>query len=296
MKKQFLLFAILLNAALGATAQTSPWFQIGNEWTYDLYLGWNPQWGLHRFVITSEVTLPGASGTWMRFSRSHANGGNNKFYYARQEGEKIYSLSNLGATPVCIYDFGMIPGDTLSLGAPFRYYTVQDTGTLFLAGRMRRTQTIKHSSPSYSLLLIVEGIGPVGNPEEPGNPGICSFFFLNEDFCHASTDGMTAYFRCFADADGVYAPFAGCLVSSDEPESPDAPRVWPNPANEQLFVQGDFRRIELFDAQGRFVPIEPTFHDGQAETRIGHLPNGVYWLRCQTARGEMSFQRIVVAR
>lgn len=294
MKKQILLFALLLASVFGATAQTTPWFQVGNEWTYDMYLGWNPSQGLHSIVILDEVTL-GGTVPWMRFRRRHADGGNLKFYYARQEGEKIYSLGGPGATPECIYDFGMQPGDTLFF-TPFKYYTVLDTGSIFAAGRMRRTQTVRHSDPYYSLLLLVEGIGPVGNPEEPGSPNFCSFFFLNEDFCHAFGDGMSAYFRCYADADGVYAPFAGCLVSSGEAESPDAIRVWPCPAKERLFVQGDFRAVELFDSRGRFVPTETTRNNSQSEIRIGHLPSGVYWLRCRTEHGELTFRKVVVSR
>lgn len=294
MNKQNLLFSFLLAFAFGATAQTTPWFQIGNEWTYDMYLGWNPYQGLHSIVITDEVTL-GGTVPWMRFRRRHADGGNLKFYYARQEGEKIYSWGGPGSDPECIYDFGLQPGDTLFI-KPTQHYTVLDTGSVFAAGRIRRTQTVRHSDPYYSLLLLVEGIGPVGNPEEPGSPGFCSFFFLDENFCHAFGDGMSAYFRCFADADGVYAPFAGCLVSSGEAEPSDVIRVWPNPAREHLFTKGDFRTVELFDACGRFVPTETTFHDGQSETRIGHLPGGVYWLRCRTGHGELTVQKVVVAR
>lgn len=296
MKKQNLLLALLLTSALSASAQPTPWFQIGNEWTYDMYLGWNPLYGLHRLVIIDDVML-GDNKLWTRFRRYHPDGGNNLFYYARQEGEKIYSCNGGLNAGTCIYDFAMQPGDTLFLHFSWRYYTVEDTASVFMAGRMRRTQTIRFSDPMYQgPLLLVEGIGPVGNPQEPGNPGFCSFFFLDHSFCHAPVDGMSAFFRCFADANGVYAPFAGCLVSSGEAESPDAIRVWPNPAHERLFVQGAFRTVELFDTHGRLVTTETTIPDGQTEIQIGHLPSGVYWLRCQTRGGELAVRKVVVAR
>lgn len=292
MYKYLIFSAFFLATSFNATAQTPPWFQMGNEWTYDLYLGWNPQWGLHRFVIGGEITL-GASGTWTRIVRSHASGGNTKFYYARQEGEKIYSISGLGGTPVCIYDFGMQPGDTLFF-SPLNYYTVQDTGSIFAAGRIRRTQTVRPSNDYYTPLLLVEGIGPVWNPEQPGD-NVCSFFFLNEYFCHAFGDLMSAYFRCYADADGSYAPFDGCLVSNSDLHSPESLKVWPNPAADYLYAAGDFCTAELFDAQGRSIPTQMTYHEGLAKIPISHLPNGVYWLRCQNERGDQCYKSVVVA-
>lgn len=291
MKKQNLLLALLLTSALSASAQPTPWFQIGNEWTYDMYFGWwlQPP-GQYRMVIVGEVMLTGKM--WMRIRRAHADGDNIKLYHVRQEDEKIYAW--YGGLEVCLYDFGLQPGDTLVINAA-QYYTVQDTGSVFVAGRTRRTQTIRHSN-YYFPMLLVEGIGPVGNPQEPNNAGTCSFFFVNEEFCHIQGDIMSAFFRCFADANGVYAPFAGCLVSSGEVESPDAIRVWPNPAHERLFVQGAFRTIELFDTHGRLVTTETTIPDGQTEIQIGHLPSGVYWLRCQTGGGELAVRKVVVAR
>lgn len=294
MKKLILLGCFAL-ANVGVQAQSFPWLQIGNEWTYDLYLGWNPLHGLHRIVIDKEVVLDN-NVSWMRFRRNHVQGGNNLFYYARQEGDKIYTR-DLSGQSICIYDFAMLPGDTLFFTPSLGYYAVLDTGSAFIAGRVRRTQTIQLSNWGYqNPLLVVEGIGPVSNPQDPNNQYVCSFFFLNMHFCHAAVDGMSAYFKCFSDIDGIYAPFDACLVSTDEAEAPVPIRVWPNPTSERLFVQGAFHAYQMFDAVGRLVLSQSGTAGDVTEIPTTHLPNGVYFLHGQTDVGEHSpAYKVVVA-
>jgi len=85
-----------------------------------------------------------------------------------------------------------------------------------------------------------------------------------------------------------------CLVASKEPSATAWIRVMPNPANEAFFVQGVFREAELLDTYGRTVATGATMNNGQTEIQTGTLPNGTYWLRCQTARGDMAVRKVVV--
>jgi hypothetical protein len=289
MKKHLLLAALVLSGVC-LQAQLA-WFQIGTEWTYEMYIGWNPATGLYRMVIEKEVEL-GDGNLWMRFRRYHIESNSSTaLYFARQEGDKVWVGPG---TQILVYDFSLRPGDTLFFGT-WRHYAVLDTGSVLMAGQIRRTQTIAHSDLNYPLLLV-EGIGPVGNPDEPNNPYFCSFFFLNADFCHAPLDGTTAYFRCFADMNGSYSPFETCLVNADAVDAHDSVQFWPNPANDRLFVQGNCRALQLCDALGRVVLEEKMLTGDMAEIRTSHLANGMYLLLCHFADGQVAVRKVVFSR
>lgn len=285
MKKLPLLSLFLF---LSVRAQTQPaWFLPGTEWTYEMYFGWvaSPP-GLYRLVVHDEVIRDGE--LWMRLRRYYSDPGqpgNSVFYFARQEGDKVYSWDGPGAS-TCIYDFSLQPGDTLFFSG-WHYYAVLDTGSVFLAGQIRRTQTIAHSDLAYSPLLLVEGIGPIGNPNDPHNQYACSFLFLHKDNCHVQTDGTTAYFRCFADSSGGYAPFGTCLVNAGAADAPTPVQVWPNPAGDRLYIRGDCRALLLYDARGHMV-LEQKMRTGDtAEIPVDQLPEGAYFLVCCLENGKI---------
>ncbi len=291
MKKHLLLAALVLSGVC-LQAQLA-WFQIGDEWTFEVYKGWFPEVsGLNRIKIEKEVNLGGESWMWLR--RYHyLDSSPNAYHYARQEGDKIYVWGGVNSKRL-VYDFSLVPGDTLKF-IPSYYYAVLDTGSVFLAGQVRRTQTVQHSFINYPLLLV-EGIGAVGNPEDSDDKYACSYIFLDADFCHAAGDGTTAYFRCFGNTQGVYAPFEGCLVSADKLDAPTPVRVWPNPANDRLFVQGNCRMLQLCDAQGRIVLEEKRFAGNTTEIPTCQLPNGLYFLICRFDGGEIYTHKVVLSR
>jgi len=269
------------------------WFQTGDEWTYDIHIGWYPYNGLHRLLVDKEVELAGKP--WMRLLRHNPQYGGFSLFYVRQEGDRVYTLG-YNNTEICLYDFSLYPGDTLFLSAfgQSPRYVILDTGSVFMAGQPRRTQTVKHSSLYYPLLLV-EGIGPVGNPDEPNTPHYCAYFFINDNFCHLQGDGMSAYFKCFGSTNGVYAPFEGCLVDTKEQETTTPVQVWPNPADERLTVQGDCLTLRLFDSQGRFVyESTPLPESIQSEIPTADLPNGVYVLVCRLENGQLFSKRVCV--
>ena len=296
MKKLPLLSLFLL---LGVRAQTQPaWFLPGAEWTYEMYFGWmaSPP-GLYRLVVHDEVIRDGEP--WVRLRRYYSDPGqpgNSVFYYARQEGGKVFSWDGPGAS-TCIYDFSLRPGDTLFFTS-WRYYAVLDTGSVFMAGQTRRTQTIAHSDPAYPpLLLLVEGIGPTGNPNDPHNQFACSFLFLHDYYCHVQTDGTTAYFRCFADPDGaVYAPFGTCLVNTGTADVPAPVHVWPNPAGDRLFVRGDCQSLLLYDACGRALLEQKIRAGDTVEIPVTQLPDGAYFLVCRLENGKTYVHKTVLSR
>jgi len=269
------------------------WFQSGDEWTYDIYTSWIPELtGTCRLYVNQDVTITGQ--TWKRLIRTFPeNGGGAGFFYVRQESDKVF-VGQLSGSKTLIYDFSLGPGDTLIMG-PWSWYTVLDTGSVFLAGQVRRTQTIEHIDWHYTPLVLVEGIGATIDPNNPTNKVTCSYLFLNQDFCHNSGDGMNAYFRCFGNPQGVYAPFEGCLVDTEEQETTTPVQVRPNPADERLMVQGACLALRLFDSQGRLVyESAPEPENVQVEIPTADLPNGVYVLVCRLENGQLFSKRVCV--
>jgi len=273
------------------------WFQPGDEWTYDVFKGWSPDVnGLNRLKVDKEVIILGEKLTRLLRHNPMNSGSANEILLVRQEGEKVFLQNGGPGSSIPLYDFSLIPGDTLFFfaGSERPNYVILDTGRVFLVGQERRTQTVQHSSISYPLLLV-EGIGPVGNPLEPAANYFCSYLVLIDNFCNAAGDGTSAFFRCFGNHQGVYAPFAGCLVDTEEQETTTPVRVWPNPADERLTVQGDCLALRLFDSQGRFVyESTPLPESIQSEIPTADLPNGVYVLVCRLENGQLFSKRVCV--
>ena len=147
------------------------------------------------------------------------------------------------------------------------------------------------------LLLLVEGIGPTGNPNDPHNQFACSFLFLHDNYCHVQTDGTTAYFRCFADPDGaVYAPFGTCLVNTGTADVPAPVHVWPNPAGDRLFVRGDCQSLLLYDACGRALLEQKIRAGDTVEIPVTQLPDGAYFLVCRLENGKTYVHKTVLSR
>ncbi len=274
------------------------WFQAGDEWTYYVIKGWFPDVnGLNRLKVDKEVDILGEK--WIRLFRYNpmSSSSPNEQLFVRQEGEKVF-LRNGNPPNIPLYDFSLVPGDTLffSTFSQWPHYVILDTGRVFLVGQERRTQTVQHSSGSVNYpLLLVEGIGPVGNPLEPAANYFCSYLVLFDNFCNAAGDGTSTFFRCFGNPQGVYAPFEGCLVDTKEQETAAPVQVWPNPADERLIVQGDCNALRLFDSQGRLVyESTPEPENVQVEILTANLPNGVYVLVCRLENGKLFSKRVCV--
>lgn len=90
----------------------------------------------------------------------------------------------------------------------------------------------------------------------------------------------------------LFIPFAEAQLGvSDVAEVPVS--VWPNPARDQLSVSAEgLRTLQLVDATSRTVRVQQCGSDRVTMSLAG-LPQGVYVLRVETARG-MALKRIVV--
>ncbi|MBK9335933.1 MAG: T9SS type A sorting domain-containing protein [Lewinellaceae bacterium] len=291
--KQFFVASALLS--LCSLAQAQQWLQDGDQWAYYVTTGWNaPNYGMHRLVVEGDTIVDGLS--WKKLTYYQITVPPST-YLSRAEGDQVFSRKEWTNEVFKIYDFALVPGDTVQYNTNGRY-VLRDTGSINVAGQIRRTQTVRLVGSSADLFFI-EGIGFTGNPQEPDNPNVCSFLLLNIAYCMGFVDGYSFYFRCFRSAQGgLYSPFDDCLVLHTEAStsSKSPVRVWPNPANDRLFVQGNCRALQLCDARGRVVLEEKMPAGDVAEIQTSHLPNGMYLLFCRFDDGQVAVQKVVFSR
>jgi len=292
MKHLFFAFALLL---LCPGAQAQQWLQDGDQWAYYVTTGWNaPNYGMHRLVVEGDTTVDGQS--WKKLTYYQITVPPST-YLARAEGSQVYSRKEWNNEVFKIYDFALVPGDTVQYNTNGRY-VIRDTGSINAAGQIRRTQTVRLVGSNADMFFI-EGIGFTGNPQEPDNPNVCSFLLLNIPYCMGAVDGYSLYFRCFSSAQGaMYSPFNDCLIlHTDASTASISPvRVWPNPANDRLFVQGNCRALQLCDALGRVILEEKMLAGDVSEIRTSHLANGMYLLLCHFDDGQVAVRKVVFSR
>ena len=57
-------------------------------------------------------------------------------------------------------------------------------------------------------------------------------------------------------------------------------RIWPNPANDRISIDGlNSLHVDLVDPQGRVIAVTPTFDQGVLTVDIGSLAQGLYIVR-----------------
>ncbi len=290
--KKALLPTLLTLWVWSASAQV--WFQVGDRWAYYVTTGWNGgNWGIHTLTVEGDTLI--ADTVWKQVVYREINMPPTTFY-VRAEGERVYHLKAPIAGPPkvnLLYDFSLAPGDTLYI-AQQQWYVVLDTSTVAVGQQQRRRQTIRWKG-SNEHLEVVEGIGMTGRREEPYNA--CAFLLLDIPFCMGAVDGYSFFFQCFRNAQGdeySHVP-ESCSALGAAEVAPFAPKVWPNPAQERLWVEGEYVLLRLFDIQGRLV-LETRPAAGEvAELRVGHLPEGVYLLYTLSANGLWGRLRVVFA-
>lgn len=90
------------------------WFQPGDEWTYDVFKGWSPDVnGLNRLKVDKEVIILGEKLTRLLRHNPMNSGSANEILLVRQEGEKVFLQNGGPGSSIPLYDFSLIPGDTL---------------------------------------------------------------------------------------------------------------------------------------------------------------------------------------
>lgn len=84
-------------------------------------------------------------------------------------------------------------------------------------------------------------------------------------------------------------------VGVSELEVSDGLRVWPNPARDNLTIEGEnICRVELFNAVGRQVLAHFSVTDNRSTLSVSHLPAGVYVLKALKNDGSSTVRKVVV--
>lgn len=73
-------------------------------------------------------------------------------------------------------------------------------------------------------------------------------------------------------------------------------KVYPNPTNGEIILEGQIREVRLIDLQGR-VLIESTFPPYQEykSLDLGNLPNGLYILHLQNEKAK-AIKKVIVQK
>ncbi len=292
-KKGLLLFSLcLLASALSAQV----WFQVGDRWAYYTTTGWNGgNWGIHTLTVVGD-TLVG-NNRWKQIRYEQINMPVT-YFFARAEGERVYHLHFPFDGPpqvAKIYDFSLLPGDTLRLNAN-QWYAVVDTTRVPVGSQQRRAQRIRFKGEGDTF-LVVEGIGMVGLAAAPNNPNVCSFLLVDTAFCMEFVDGYSYYFRCFRSAQGdQYGFFPEVCKTLQAREAPEQRvEVWPNPASAGFWVHSEYPRVRLLDAQGRNVWEGEVAEGLPTWVPVGSLPRGVYLLHAFSDTGGGVGRRVLLA-
>ncbi|MCS7037462.1 MAG: T9SS type A sorting domain-containing protein [Saprospiraceae bacterium] len=283
-------FALLAHAAVAQT-----WFQNGDQWVYYVTTGWDgSNWGLHRLSVGGDTLL--GNTVWKKLVYTQITQPPQTFL-VRAEGQQVFHLNfpfNSPPKALKIYDFSLRPGDTMRIDS-VRWYLIVDTTRIMAGNQQRRVQHFRWRGTG-PVLAAIEGIGMTGLAQDSKEENACSFFLLAQPFCMGAVDGYSFFFRCFSRLpDDRYWPFSICSTLS-APSPTDAPvRVWPNPAYDLLWVSGQYRTLQLFDAQGRLMWESAAPAGAPAEILVAHLPRGVYFLWAFSENGVADVQRVVLA-
>ncbi len=125
----------------------------------------------------------------------------------------------------------------------------------------------------------------------------------NYEFVDHTPGSSYNYYRLRqVDFDGEFEYSRTKTVTGDQVSQAPMVRIYPNPANANLFIKSDrgvyFNRVELLNMQGQVVmDLTDAKVDGGEETTVllPSLPEGPYFLRYQTLDGSSGIQRVIIA-
>jgi Secretion system C-terminal sorting domain len=286
MFRYILLLSILLKTS---PASTQNWFPEGATWYYNQVILLQGNF-FRRFDVAGDTTIQG------KFCKRITGSCNCSMYggvnYLHQNGDRIFVYVPAVNSFRLLYDFGRIPGDTLTMyGGNFgEALFLIDSITSFSAGSQTlRIQHIRSLNRSYGLgTKIYERIGSDG----------C--LFPDVSFCDPSTGGL----RCYEDAElglvKFYMPLLPCnYVTSATHETYDAALLaYPNPADHRLHVESSqtISAITLTHLSTGRVVATATLSQNVADIETEHLPPGTYLLQVAGSAGKIECRKVVILR
>lgn len=224
----------------------------------------------------------------------------NSFYRActRVSGQKVWVIPSGLSEEILLYDFGVEIGDTLHLqfldiDAVVDYYT-ESIETILIDGEARKMIRFQ---TSYGIPDVwIEGIGSIMGPLDRG------FFVID------AQPGLTCYLK---EGEVIYKTeetqscenglTCAIVTSSEEAPQANAIKIFPNPANADVWVESEIQGpilVEIFAADGRLIS-KAAFPDGQmARVNTTAFAPGIYAFKISSKNTRLpaQFYKVAVVR
>lgn len=299
--KQFFPLLLLLALFNPVCSHAQQWLANDHVWTFNIsggFAGVNDLFNMH---VGKDTVINGQSCKKIVISDSAINYPEDRFAYS--DGDRVYAYQVYADSFMKIYDFSLLPGDTVTVSKQFSQfqYQILTADTVQAGPQSLRRQRAQYLSPNGSAqnwaFDILEGIGMVGQPFEDTLPQ-CSYFFLDEfPHCNSVLDGFDLKFICFKTNSGNFSPYnSDCLVlDTNVPEDLSTFRIWPNPASDLLYTDATAIRSKplrtlIHHAQGQTLQT----HQGLPEQfQLNMLMPGIYFLVIELENGRQLVRRFV---
>ncbi|MEO0874221.1 MAG: T9SS type A sorting domain-containing protein [Bacteroidota bacterium] len=205
----------------------------------------------------------------------------------RQDGSRIYRFPSGFWNPEegekLIYDFDLMVGDTFDLEGLSNYLQpmqLRDTDTVVIDNGEERRRFIfaPEEWQGGREWYWIEGIGANDHP-----------FFPEESFIE-DLDGGREQIQCFYRSTDLSNPIwrnpdhenNGCyvyIVDTDELSAPPPRRIYPNPTNARLYVEGVLfgEVLKVYSPTGQIMQAATGDQVGKLEVDITKLPSGLYF-------------------
>lgn len=192
-----------------------------------------------------------------------------------------------GGSPVLLYDFDVLPGDTIQdvMGLWVDDVKVHSVDTIVVNGTERKRIGIEClSSPGFAYSYWIQGIGGTGGllmttacPSVSGT-GTLICMTANDTIQYGANVGDVGACDIYLQLSGNESPFELTIV--------------PDPASGTFTITtagAVMRRLSVYDAQGRQLSVT-----SDPSMRMGPFPPGLYLVVVTTDRGSTRVERIVV--
>ena len=228
------------------------WLQDAQQWSYTITGGWYPLDGaIQNLTVVGDTIIAGIEcKTLLSYDRYH-------FAYA--EHRAVYTYDPFAGDFFKIYDFLLLPGDTLEM-LYGRKYRIDTIGIMDINGIDFRFQHISFFSTNFGNYsehgpyLVLEGIGFIGRIDT-GIP--CSFFFINDIPCDSAVDGQDSNFQCFNEGNFTYDPQNLCTETALNEIHRPYFEVYPNPTSDFFTIESTTGHqpvsVTLYDFSGKLI-------------------------------------------
>ena len=279
MKKRYLL--LLLAFSGGLHAQTyHPLVETGKLWsTYHFNLPPSPP--SSDYVKFDGDTVFGAITYKKVFITENANQTQWTYYGAIREDnqrkvflQRAYTLNN----ERLLYDFNLIPGDSLLLMMNPNYYFLDSTGTVTIeTGEQRKTYML-HCTIYPCTENWIEGIGSI------------TFGVMNSGFCGAVGDDPNMLCAWENDSLKYHWPdYPECFVLTginDLSQDSKSIKIYPNPAIDKITITGliatrEEINVSVFTINGEALMIQKVRNAEQLDIDVSRLAKGLYIVKIQ---------------